>query len=330
MKNRGFYIIGIFFFLCSYCYTTEFLKINPDVRSMGMGCINNGISEYSSALYLNPAGLALMRNHEISFSHLFWPLSNMEYIDDFNIQYEYLGYAQSFGKSGVGINLSHYHQPLYEYGSQSYSIYSGFSSLTYAYNFYYFTLGARIKAVWDVLGDYNGKTFAGDIGLLYYCNFLKLYKGNEKNVALGCSLFNVGPGLVMYKEIEALPFSFQVGYSYIVFHSKKGKLLLGNDIRYYISDNNLYRQIEINSGIEYTFFDILNLRVGSILSSPLKEYTEYNNNRYTCGVGINHRIFSYKLMMNYSFINSFNNQENSIHAISLTIRKINFFEHMIK
>ncbi len=124
--------------LCTKCakiaYSSGFLRIIPEPRSMGMGCVNNGISSGISSLFLNPAGLAYIEKYEFTYSHLFWPIADLDFSDDLSVKYEYFAFARKDGKSAHGINFAHYYQPdLIEQGI-SYPIYSGFVSTTYAYD----------------------------------------------------------------------------------------------------------------------------------------------------------------------------------------------------
>ncbi len=332
MKSK--IIIIFILLLVKTAYSSEFLKIVPEVRSFGMGSVNNGISKDISALFLNPAGLANIRNYEFSFSHLIWPLTGLDLTDDFFIQYEYFGYARSFKKSGLGINLSHYHQPDYNYDNESYSIYSGFSSLTYAYDFYHFQAGIRAKVIWEVLGDYNGRAFGIDIGLIRSFDFLKLYKGSTPNLQIGLSLYNIGSSIVLYSEEEPLPANIQIGFGYTFFKSYKGSLLFANDYKYYFGYNDMYELLEINTGAEYTFKRIISLRAGFLTTLPIDQpdFTDFQNSKLTCGAGAECEISSIniKLILNYSLKTSLTIEEYHTHSISLTLRKIRYIEKLVE
>ena len=329
LKSRIIIIILLFTKLAS---ASEFLKIIPEVRSSGMGSVNNGISRGISALFLNPAGLVNIRNYEIMFSHLMWPLTGLDFTDDFSIQYEYLGFAKRIKKSAFGINLSHYHQPDYAFDNRSYSIYSGFSSITYAYDFYYFQAGIRAKVIWEVLGDYSGSAFGLDFGIIRFFDFLKLYKGSTPNLQVGFSVYNIGSSLVLYSEEEPLPSGMQIGYSYAVFDNRKASLLFANDYKYYFGYDNMYELLEINAGLEYTFLRMFSLRIGYLTTLPVDEpdFSNFRNSRFTFGLGAGYKISTFELLAGYSYKTSLTIEGYHTHAISLTFRKLKFIERIVE
>lgn len=331
LRNKILIIIIILLFTGTI-FASEFLKIVPEVRSSGMGGVNNGISHGISSLYLNPAGLVNVRNYEFLFSHLMWPITGLGFTDNFFIQYEYFAYAKKIKKSGFGINLSHYHQPDYEFENVSYSIYSGFSSVTYAYDFYYFQAGIKAKIVWEVLGDYKGHAFGLDFGVIHSFDFMKLYKGSTPNFKIGLSIYNIGNSLVLYSEKEPLPANIQIGYSYTFFKNNINYLLFANDYKYYFGYNDMYKVIEINIGTEYTLLRMFSFRGGYILSAPVDdpEFADFRNNKFTCGVGAGYKISSVRLELNYSYITSLNIEEFSTHSMSLTFRKIRYIEKYVE
>ncbi len=318
--------------MSSSIFASEFLKIVPEARSTGMGCVNNGISEGTASLYLNPAGLTTIRNHEFLFSHLFWPLKGLDFTDDFFIQYEYFSFAGRLRKSSFGISLSHYHQPPFEYENASYSIYSGFSSFTYAYDLYNFQVGVRTRIIWEVLGEYKGYAFSLDFGIIQSYNFLKFYKGSTPNFQTGLTVNNIGTSMVLYSEEEPLPFNIQTGYSYTFFKTYKGSLLFANDYKYFFGYNNMYRLLEINSGMEYTFRQLISLRAGHIFSMPVNEpeFSNFQNSKFTCGAGAKYKIFSFELQLNYSYITPLTSVEYNTHALSITFRKTRYIEKFVE
>lgn len=305
-------------------FASQFLNIVPDVRSSGMGCVNNGISQRISSLYLNPAGLANIEHYEIYFSHLMWPMTGFYFSKDFFVQYEYLCYARKTKKAAFGINLSHYHQPDIVFNNKTYSIYSGFSSITHAYNFYGFLKGARIKIIWEVLGDHSGTAFAMDFGTIRLFNFAKLYKENTPNFQLGMSVYNIGTPIVIRSKRESLPSNLQVGFSYIFLKSSKGHLSFANDYKYFFGYNDRHKTLKINNGVEYIFMKLISLRLGYIFSVPVSEhgYSNFLNKKFTFGAGIRYKISVIELISDYSYIRSLTLEEYHTHSISITFSKI--------
>ncbi len=288
-----------------------------------MGCVNNGISQKISSLYLNPAGLANIEQYEICFSHLMLPMTGLYFSEDLFIQYEYIGYAQKIKKSAFGINFSHYHQPDIVFSNTAYSIYSGFSSITHAYNLYGFLTGARIKIIWEVLGDYSDTAFGVDIGVIRLFDFLKLYKGNTPNFQLGMSVYNIGTSIVMGSKRESLPSNLQIGFNYIFLKTSKGNLSFANDSKYFFGYNGKNKTLKINNGVEYLFMGLVGLRLGYIFAVPVNQqgYSDFLNKKVTFGVGISHRISAVKLTSDYSYIRSLALEGYNTHSISITFSK---------
>ncbi|MCD6413733.1 MAG: hypothetical protein J7L54_06290, partial [Elusimicrobia bacterium] len=50
----------------------EFLNLNFDARTVGMGNASSGFAFGVDSIKINPAGIAKMENQEISFSQVFW------------------------------------------------------------------------------------------------------------------------------------------------------------------------------------------------------------------------------------------------------------------
>ncbi len=323
----------ILLFCVSDLFSSSFLRTVPEVRSSGMGCVNNGISEGVSSLWLNPGGLVYTENYEFMFSHLIWPISGLTYTEDFSIQYEYLNFSKKIKNSAFGFNLSHYHQPDYKYYNNSYSIYSGFFSGTYARDFYYFQAGIRARYLWEVLGDYSGKAFSLDLGILRSFNFFKLYKHSRPNFTCGLSLYNIGSSIEMNSEKEPLPTNIQIGYSYILFNNQKNRFMIANDLKYYFGYDGMYKELEMNSGIEFGLLKMLSLRAGYIIYSPISSSggSGFQNNKFTYGIGVRYKLFSFKLTLNYSrILNPVISDGIDTHSLSITFQPTGYEEKIIK
>ncbi len=296
----------------------------PDVRSSGMGCVDNGISKEISSLYLNPAGLANIKYYQLSFSHLIWPIKGLYFSEDLFVQYEYFCFAHELKKSAFGINLSHYHQPDIKFQDRSYSVYSGFSSITHAYNLYPFLTGIRGKIIWEVLGDYNAKAFGMDFGIIGLFHFMKFYKGNTPNCQVGISAYNIGNGIILRSKREVIPANIQIGYSYIFFKNNESCLLFANDYKFSFGYKDGHKKLTINTGLEYAIMKILFLRSGYIFSVPVNKpsYADFRNNKFTIGAGAEYDISSFQLKADYSYIMSLTIDEYHTHSISIILRRI--------
>ncbi|OQX91238.1 MAG: hypothetical protein B6D58_08650, partial [candidate division Zixibacteria bacterium 4484_95] len=80
----------------------QFLEIGISARAIGMGEAFLGVANDASALYYNPAGIALLEQKELMATHIEYPA---------DIQYEFLGFVlptpQWYGNVGIAAYWLH-------------------------------------------------------------------------------------------------------------------------------------------------------------------------------------------------------------------------------
>ena len=169
----------------------EFLLLGAGARGTALGTAFAAIATDPSALYYNPAGIALMPRSGAT-------IGTYNYVAD--TRYSWGGVAFPFGGGARAIGLSvgtfgFKDQPVYtaEQPDGTGSVYSVSETavgLTFAQNFSdRFSAGITAKGVFDNLGEASGKAFAVDFGT----NFHSELSGHPINFAF--TVQNVGSNL---------------------------------------------------------------------------------------------------------------------------------------
>jgi len=178
---------------------SQFLGIGVGARSMGMGGTSVSLSDDSSALYWNPAGLTQATGHRFTVSHIEWLSSS---------SYQSAGYAMPFGETGaLGLAIE---QGSVEWDNTGDGMFdAGDFSGVLGYGRRLrpnLGVGGSLRFVSSSLGDDSASTYAVDLGAVY-----RLSDG----VTLGAAVRNVGPELKFRNEGDPLPTTLAVGGSYI-------------------------------------------------------------------------------------------------------------------
>jgi hypothetical protein len=150
--------------------SAEFLLLGAGARGTALGGAYTAITNDASALYYNPAGIALMTRPGLL-------VGTYDYIA--GTRYSWGGIAFPFdgGSKTFGAQFGTFgfkDQPVYtvdqpEGTGATYDVSETFVGLTYAQNFSdRFSAGITAKYVGDNLGDANGKAFAVDFGTNFH------------------------------------------------------------------------------------------------------------------------------------------------------------------
>ena len=150
--------------------SAEFLLLGASARGAALGTSFAAIANDVSALYYNPAGIALQRSSGFS-------ASAYDYVA--NTNYAWAGLSFPFGgrSKAFGLQFGTFgfgDQPVYTVeqpdGTGSvYSVSETFGGLTYAQNFSdRFSAGITAKFVFDNLGGASGSAFAVDFGTNFH------------------------------------------------------------------------------------------------------------------------------------------------------------------
>ena len=186
----------------------EFLLLGAGARGTALGGAFSAISSDPSALYYNPAGIALM-------SRAGALVGTYDYVAETRYSWGGIAFPFSGGSRAVGIQFGTFgfkDQPVYtaeqpEGTGSVYSVSQTIAGLTFAQNFSdRFSAGITAKAVFDNLGEASGRAFAVDFGT----NFHAQLGGHPIKFAftvanLGTNLSYSGSGLQVDAPRDSIP-----------------------------------------------------------------------------------------------------------------------------
>lgn len=275
----------------------QFLKIGVGSRALGMGGAFVASANDVSAVYWNPAGIALIDDREASFSHIDWLM---------DVVYDHAAFAMNFGDFGtigafVGVlsmgemlvRTVEKPEGTGEYfGAGALNI-----GLSYARNLTEnFAIGFNAKYIREYIWNESAQGFALDVGTFYRIQFL-----NETRLAASISNFgtkmklsgrdllvltNTGPGganiINTEHQVDAydLPLLFRIGVAIDAIKTEQMRLTLETNA-IHPNDNTEY----LNSGFEYSWNERIFLRAG--YKSLFERDSEQG---LTWGLGLNYRL----------------------------------------
>ncbi|MFH1258873.1 MAG: hypothetical protein ABII74_03520 [Elusimicrobiota bacterium] len=260
------------------------------VRAIGLGGAYAGISDESSAVYWNPAGLTQIFQKELSGSYSAFEGENQEYIFSFVQPTIKLG---NFGLSLLSWDLTVTKKiaekesiVMLGYGKE---IFKGFSG------------GINAKQIKEELAGKSAAGWGMDLGLLY--RFGESWKSKVmENLRFGLSLKNVvAPKLDLADKFDRFPFGCQAGLSYGVGgRLPNDQLILSIDWQKNSGDST-----KLYYGLEYPLSNFLKLRLG------------FNEEEINTGIGLE----GGSLSLGYSLATRSRRQDLILsHHFGLTVR----------
>ena len=150
--------------------SAEFLLLGAGARGTALGGAFTAIANDASALYYNPAGIALMVRPGFL-------IGTYDYVGDTRYSWGGIAFPFDGGSKTFGAQVGTFgfkDQPVYtvaepDGSGATYSVSETFVGLTYAQNFSdRFSAGITGKFVSDNLGDASGKAFAVDFGTNFH------------------------------------------------------------------------------------------------------------------------------------------------------------------
>jgi hypothetical protein len=239
----------------------QFLKIGVSARAVGMGDAFIGVANDASALYYNPAGVAVLENKELVATHIEYPA---------DIQYEFVGLVypvpQLYGALGLTAYWLHTgDMPVTTYEhprgtGQTFTAADMAYGLTYAASLTdHLSMGMTFKVISQMLETEKATGWATDAGIYYQTGF--------RDFKLCMMLANFGPDMKFIQETYPLPMDFRFGTSINIIQSENQKLTWAGQISR--PNDNLER---FCTGFEYWAKNMLALRVGK------KFNYDFNNN----------------------------------------------------
>lgn len=275
----------------------QFLKIGVGSRAIGMGGAFVASANDISAIYWNPAGLALINDREAIFNHIDWLM---------DVKYDYAAFGINFGDFGtlgafVGVMsmgemlVRTVDKP--EGTGEYFGAGALAAGISYARNLTEnFAIGFNAKYIREFIWHETAQGFALDIGTFYKIQFL-----NETRLAASITNFgskmklygrdllvltNTGPGGANIINTEHqvdeydLPLLFRIGVAVDAIKTEQMRLTLETNA-IHPNDNTEY----LNSGLEYSWNERIFLRAG--YKSLFERDSEQG---FTWGVGINYRL----------------------------------------
>jgi hypothetical protein len=150
--------------------SAEFLLFGAGARGTALGGAFAAIATDPSALYYNPAGIALMSRAGAT-------IGTYDYVADTRYSWGGIAFPFSGGTRAVGLQVGTFgfkDQPVYtadqpEGTGSVYSVSQTVAGLTFAQNFSdRFSAGVTAKGVFDNLGEASGQAFALDFGTNFH------------------------------------------------------------------------------------------------------------------------------------------------------------------
>ncbi len=150
--------------------SAEFLLFGAGARGTALGGAFSAIATDVSAMYYNPAGLALMPRAGAT-------VGTYDYVAETRYSWGGLAFPFSGGSRAVGIQIGTYgfkDQQVYtveqpEGTGSVYSVSETFAGLTFSQNFSdRFSAGVTAKGIFDNLGSASGNAFAVDFGTSFH------------------------------------------------------------------------------------------------------------------------------------------------------------------
>ena len=252
----------------------SFLKIGVGARSVGMGGAYTAVSDDISAVYWNPAGLGFMNSTEASFNHVDW-IAGIKY-DNAALAIPVEGVG-TLGISFTSLNVGEMEVTttnLPEGTGERFSAGGTLMGISYAKNLIdIFSIGFNAKFVREYVYNESAQTIAFDFGTMYVAPVLN-------GLRLGASVSNFGSKMrldgrdiltliktgagdqnLINAQYELgsyeLPLMFRVGVSTDVVRETNNRFTVAVDA-VHPNDNTEY----VNSGLEYSWADIVFLRGG--------------------------------------------------------------------
>jgi hypothetical protein len=184
--------------------TAGFLEIGVGGAGIALGDAYVASAQDMSAIYWNPAGLALMENNEAMFMYQPW-------LVDVNSMFAGAGlYLPRIGTLAIGLfglNYGNIDVTTLEYQmgtGEQYTAYDYNLNLSYARSLAdWFSFGASFKYITSKIWHTNATSMAVDLGVLVQTPFFSPTKREEDGLRIGMSISNYG-GRMRYDGFDLL------------------------------------------------------------------------------------------------------------------------------
>jgi hypothetical protein len=278
----------------------QFLKIGIGARATAMGSAFVAVADDASSIYWNPAGIARMDYHALSFNHTSWFADIQIHHVGYVFSVPFLPGAMAVQARAVSMDELPVRTVFRPYGDgttyDAGDLSVGFSyarSLTDK-----FSTGISCHYIQSTLAEWQATGVSFDFGTLYDTGY--------RSLTIGMSIQSIGSDMVFIDEPVKLPTVFRVGMAMDLLDHAGQKLLATGEFQH-PPDN----EERANTGLEYAFNDFVLLRAGW--------YYRYDQQRFSVGGGL--RIptgFGEGAAFDYSYTE--NHDLPEVHRFSLDIR----------
>ena len=227
----------------------QFLKIGVGGRESAMGEAFTSLSDDVNAVFWNVAGIGFVTDPQVTFSHTNWLVESTH--DAFALAIPLKSFV--IGLSAISFKIKEFEETtVLEPNGTGNMVGAGdyLVGLSIARRYTdKLTIGLQIKYVQEVLDNRSFENMLFDIGTIYHTGF--------RDLKLAFALQHFGPDMVLAEQQFRTPLLFRVGASDKIVASDFHRLVASIEL-VHPTDASEW----INTGVEYTFMNILALRGG--------------------------------------------------------------------
>lgn len=268
----------------------QFLKIGVGARAVGMGEAFTAMVNDISAVYYNPAGLAVAPQRAAMLTHIEWPA---------DINYEFAAGVLPVASVGVlGAYVGFLSTgdikrtvPFQGWTGGYFSANDWVVGLTYSRRLTdKFSFGGSIKYLQENLGDDSANNFAMDLGTLFDIGV--------QGLKFGMSITNFGPNQTYIRDQFALPINFKLGFVVDVFRNEGAAVVASFDGSH---PNDNVEQLAF--GAEYSVRQRFFLRGGYRTNVELEKLDKVEEpfEGFAFGAGANFNVSTWHAQLDYSY-----------------------------
>ncbi len=274
--------------------SVQFLKIIPSAKIMSMGEAGSAITNNAEAAFLNPAGLAYVKNLDVSFFTVDWILDTK--INAASVAYA-LGTIGTIGLNFINVDYGSFEETTVEnlgfVGSEynpgltgrTFTAGATLIGLSYARSLTtYFSFGITANYIEEDLFLEKMKTTTFNFGMTYYSDF--------KSLKLGIALRNMGPKVVYVEEENTIPQTIIIGFSGFLISNDESLITTSENHTVSFAVDLIQARDDISHyhlGFDYGINNLLHLRAGYKL--------DYDSEGLTLGFGVAFKFAN----LDYSF-----------------------------